>query len=424
MKILLAIILLSLLLTGLSIPDAATGSLFLFWRGIAVQWTGLLAIMLMTCLLVLAWHPRWLEQRLGGLDKLYKLHKTLGISTGVTAILHWLMTKLPKIAVAMQWVELGGRRPHGTDPWRGLMTEFGEIAFYAMVAFVIFSLIRKIPYRYFRFVHRLGAVIALLALLHGVYMISDAMRWTVFGWSSMILCAISAVAVLMSLFGLIGRSSRYRANLIQARTLSSSILELTLLMPDKFSGRYQPGQFVFLTLDRSEGKHPFTVSSYDEDKHELILTIKALGDYTQQLIQSVGRMQKTAIIEGPYGQFQLPDADPSIPQYWVAGGVGITPFMAWLHALSQSGEQRQHTVLVYCVHSAKELIRPDWIRAQAKAAGIEVQFHISEESGRWMPQQNVDVQGKVWFCGPTGLRRQLSRIVPAQNLHYEFFEFR
>ena len=55
------------------------------FRGGAVQLSGILAIASMTACMVLATRARVLEGLFGGLDKMYRLHKWMGIMALVTA---------------------------------------------------------------------------------------------------------------------------------------------------------------------------------------------------------------------------------------------------------------------------------------------------------------------------------------------------
>src|SRR3546814_11501553 len=65
----------------------------------------------MSVAMMLAIRPRWPEHGLGGLDKMYRLHKWLGIAALVTAIAHWLWAKGPKWAVGWGWLERPSRGP-------------------------------------------------------------------------------------------------------------------------------------------------------------------------------------------------------------------------------------------------------------------------------------------------------------------------
>jgi predicted ferric reductase len=90
MRYLSGLILLSLLAWGSSLPARCLVTGFFFWRGQGIQLTACSAVAL-SALLLMATRPRWLEQRLGGLDHLYLLHKWSGIGTGLLVLLHWLL---------------------------------------------------------------------------------------------------------------------------------------------------------------------------------------------------------------------------------------------------------------------------------------------------------------------------------------------
>ena len=53
--------------------------------------SGYLSINFMSLTMLLAMRPRWLEYPLGGLDKMYQLHKWTGILGALFAIAHWLI---------------------------------------------------------------------------------------------------------------------------------------------------------------------------------------------------------------------------------------------------------------------------------------------------------------------------------------------
>src|SRR5690554_6807222 len=59
------------------------------FRKVFVQYSGILAVVMMAVALVLALRLRVLERWVGGLDKVYRLHKWLGIGSLVLATLHW-----------------------------------------------------------------------------------------------------------------------------------------------------------------------------------------------------------------------------------------------------------------------------------------------------------------------------------------------
>ncbi|MGM3176078.1 ferric reductase-like transmembrane domain-containing protein [Dickeya lacustris] len=424
MKFIVLSLLICLAVWVLSLPDIATLPTFIYWRNMLVQLTGLIAVLCITGLLIMALHPPVLEKWLGGMDKLYVCHKYLGIGAGIATLLHWLFAKLPGIAAALAWITPGRRPPHPIDPWRGVMNELGEIAFYCMIFFIAISLMKWISYKNFRIIHKVGAIIALLGVLHSFYMINSDMRWTVFGIACMVLCILSSFIIIYSLAGRIGRRNDFSAQIAAASKINDSTLELTIRVPAAFAHRYQAGKFVFLTTDAKEGKHPFTVSRYDADNHLLTLTIKALGDYTTALVNGPNLAGTSVVIEGPYGEFTLP-AHSDKETYWVAGGIGITPFLSWLHQLRASQQQQHNTTLFYCVNSESELIHPATLATLARDAAIDLHIIVRDRDGLLDPARlNTDNCAGVWFCGPVGMRRYLQQQVGQSVLHFEQFDFR
>ncbi|WP_255443283.1 ferric reductase-like transmembrane domain-containing protein [Comamonas sp. Z1] len=80
-------------------------------RTVWIQYSGVLAICAMSVAMVLATHPAWLEPRLNGLDKMYRLHKWLGIAALATATVHWLWVQGTKWAVGWGWLTRPARKP-------------------------------------------------------------------------------------------------------------------------------------------------------------------------------------------------------------------------------------------------------------------------------------------------------------------------
>ena len=423
MRYLSGIILLSLLAWGISLPADAWSQGFFFWRAQGIQLTGLLAVALISALLLMATRPRWIEQGVGGLDNLYLLHKWSGIGSGILVLLHWLLSKSPRWLIQLGWLEAGPKRLHQADMWRGLAKEFGEIAFYGMVIFLVISLVRKLPYQRFRLIHKLGAVLALLALLHSLYLLAPELRWTPFGLLTQALCLIGIWAALWSLLGQIGRGQRYRGELVAIRRHDNRVVEIDIRLPQAFSQHYQPGQFILLTLHPAEGAHPFTILNYAPQSGLATIAIKALGDYTTQLAERL-ELGVQVRVEGPFGCFTLPAAE-AYPHYWIAGGIGITPFIAWLESLAARGEQRPQTHLIYCVARHEDLLFAERLQQLTRACGIRLQIIERDRDPRLdfgLLFQNS--RSRCWFCGPLRMRKMLARYLPHRRLHYERFEFR
>jgi len=194
--------------------------------------------------------------------------------------------------------------------------------------------------------------------------------------------------------------------------------------------RPKPGQFGVLRFTGA-GKaepHPFSFSRIEKNG-SLRVTIKALGDFTFGLKNAI-EIGQDVRIQGPFGRFQHTGKTPEI---WVAGGIGITPFLAWAHALDASAK---HVDLFYCVKSRNQAPHLSELKALARAkSNLDLHLVASNEGERLSAATIAQCvtgdlsQMRVSFCGPVSLREALrkgleQRGVYARNFHYEEFEFR
>ena len=117
------------------------------------------------------------------------------------------------------------------------------------------------------------------------------------------------------------------------------------ISPIKKGLKADPGQFGVLRFkgQGSDEPHPFSFSKIYDDG-SLRVTVKALGDFTSR-IESYVKIGQPVSAQGPFGRFRFSGKTPEV---WVAGGIGITPFLAWMDALDPDGATVD---LFYCVKS-------------------------------------------------------------------------
>ena len=82
-------------------------------RALAVQYTGILAIVAMSMAMLLALRLPIIERFTQGLDKSYRLHKWLGISSLVLAVIHWLWAAGPKYMIGLGLLARPSQRGRG-----------------------------------------------------------------------------------------------------------------------------------------------------------------------------------------------------------------------------------------------------------------------------------------------------------------------
>ena len=412
----------------------------------ALHLTGLWSISLMALIMVLALRLPLLDRAMGGMDQVYRLHKWVGIAAAVTAIGHWGVKELGGF-IKDFWGRTG-KPGHGdvlpllTDS-RDWAKDLGEWAFYGLIAMVAITLLtRLLSYKHWRVLHRAMPLLFLVLAFHAVALMPLAFWALPLGWLVAPLLLLGSVAALWSLVGWVGRARRHAARIQAVTPLGvgeGAPIEVVCAMPPSWPG-HQAGQFAFVRFDAAEGAHPFTIASAPqalgtspEGEPLLRLVIKPLGDYTRTLGQQL-RAGQGVDIEGPYGRFDGVGA-PSSQQVWVAGGVGITPFLALLEARqpgrADQGSGATPVHMHYCTPDAQRdplLARLQTLCEQAQPR-VQLTVYSSSQGQRLKPRdlQANPGQMDIWFCGPQGLGDALSAHASGPKpwqLHRESFAMR
>ncbi|HEY6633578.1 MAG TPA: ferric reductase-like transmembrane domain-containing protein [Rhizobiaceae bacterium] len=422
---------------------AATGIFAL--RSSMMQYTGVIAMSCMSVAMILALRPRWPERWLDGLDKMYRLHKWLGIAALVVATAHWLWAQGPRWAVGWGLVERpmrGPRPPAGNQieqlfrGLRGSAEGVGEWAFYAAVLLIAIALIRLIPYRFFYKTHRLLAVVYLFLVFHAVVLMNFASWATPLGVAMALLLAGGTAAAVIVLFRRVGIGRQVKGRIASLHYYPGvRVVETEIDVADGWPG-HKAGQFAFATSDVSEGAHPYTIgSAWDAARPRIRFFTKELGDHTSRLRQSL-RVGQEVTIEGPYGCFTF---DDGLPQIWIGAGIGITPFIAEMENLArlrkEGGRSERRTIdLLHPTTDYDEQAERN-MRADAAAAGVRLHFLLTGRDGRLDGERiRAEVPGwrdaSIWFCGPIPFGVALKRDFAAHgfpvatHFHQELFSMR
>lgn len=425
------------LLADTLIPDPLT---YFSFRAVFVQYSGVIGIGVMSVAMLLAVRPKWMELPLRGLDKMYRLHKWLGVTGLVFAVLHWWLAQGTKWMVGWGWLERPERRPPTEQTlsqlaqWiqsqRGLAESLGEWAFYAAAMMIVLALTKSFPYRWFRKTHKWLALAFLVLVYHSLILIEPDYWVQPVGWVMAILMSAGTMSALLVLAGRVGRKRKVSGVITSLTSYPGvQVMEGSIQLNDGWQG-HLPGQFAFVTSKRNEGAHPYTIASaWNAKDRSLTFIVKALGDWTGQLQQWL-KVGMPVTVEGPYGCFDFDDHLPR--QIWVGAGIGITPFIAKMKYLAQNPGQREidlfHATTDYDQKAIEKLTD------DARAANIRLHVTVTPKDGRLTPEQIRAAvpewrSASLWFCGPAAFGNALRKNfvgdgLPAESYHQELFEMR
>jgi predicted ferric reductase len=398
--------------------------------------TGLWSIALMSLAMMLSTRPAWLERPLGGLDRIYRLHKWSGILAISVAATHWLVEMSDDVLKALVGRE--GRVPKEKysgllETLRKLAEDMGEWAIYAVLAMLVLTLWKRFPYRTWRHVHRVMPAFYLMLAFHALMLAPSDYWQQPIGVVLALLLMGGSIASVMSLAGRIGRHRLVAGTIESVTANTADVTEVTCRLDVGWKG-HRAGQFAFITFDAAEGAHPFTIASADRGDRSITFQIKALGDYTRGLARRLQPGQAVRV-EGPYGHFDLSRRNPRARQIWIAGGIGVTPFLAWLESLQDQADKAPAADLHYCTRDRdNDSFVP---RLEALCAALPaVNLHVhGARRGEVLTADALKAtpggakHAEVWFCGPQGLadslKDGLKNIWGARlRFHQEAFEMR
>lgn len=397
--------------------------------------SGLLSIALMSLTMFLATRPAWLEGPLGGMDRVYRTHKWAGILAVCFAAAHWLIEMSGDILKATIGRE--GRVPKEKftgllEVLRDLSKDMGEWAFYAVLVMLAITLWKKFPYRTWRFLHRAMPALYLMLAFHAALLAPRDYWLQPVGILLAVLLAAGVYGALRSLLGGIGRSRAAAGQIVAVEHPAADVTTVRCHLGSDWRGHHA-GQFAFVTFDDKEGAHPFTIASADRGDRTISFQIKALGDYTNELSRRL-RPGQAVRIEGPYGRFDIDRCNPRARQVWIAGGIGVTPFLAWLESLQAAPETAPAAELHYCTRDqARDAFVPRLRDLCAALPGIRLQIHDARQGdalkAEALNQASDETRTtEIWFCGPSGLANALRAGIRAMGwrprFHQEAFEMR
>jgi predicted ferric reductase len=393
-----------------------------FVRRYAGEILGSIVIVLLSFSLFLSTRPKWAEPYFGGLDKMYMTHRR----TSTTAFL-LLFVHLLTVPISVTDLRIGNY--------------LAMIAFIGIVSIVLVTLAPRIPflgkfltggtYDGWKNLHRFIGIFFIVGFIHSLTVKAlDAL--IPITWVQMFFILGTVSYLYTEIFG--GFFKKYVPYTVAAvNHPNGSTTEVTLRPKKGAVKKQRAGQFLFVHFPQDrvlKESHPFTISSAP---HEDVLrvTIKASGDFTRYLFDHL-KQDMGAVVEGAYGMFDYKTGGQK--QIWIAGGIGLTPFLAFIRDLN--GSLAHDVDFYYTVRHPEEALFVDEIKAAAQKnprLRAHIRFSATEGSlGADHILKNTTGNLKdyhVYLCGPLPMiqafeKKFLELGLPKPQIHYEEFNFR
>jgi len=398
------------------------------WGRYVGEIVGVEAVLLFSCSLVLATLLPVVERAFDGLDRVARWHRYTAVTGVVIMLGHPTLAGLTPVPDVSQ---IGLR--------------LGSLAMLGLVLLSIWALAPSLKAaRWSRFIrhlaslsherwltgHRLIGLFVIAAVVHGAVVDPVLAQSPTLKVTYLLIGTVGVVAYLYR--ELLARYVVPIYDYVVAEVQRPNDVTVDVFLePDGRALTFEPGQFIFLAFGGTNGweRHPFTVASAPS-QGRLEVSIRALGDYTRDLHENL-QPGTPAKVAGPFGAFDFRRGGQQ--QIWIAGGVGITPFISWIRSLPQ--DFNRDVAFYYSVNHAAEALYLEEINAAAQAHP-SLRPHLVDSSVDGYLTADLAVanladpsQASVYMCGPPAMMTAMAdgfehHGIPRSQIRWEQFSVR
>ncbi|MEK7658797.1 MAG: ferric reductase-like transmembrane domain-containing protein [Patescibacteria group bacterium] len=362
--------------------------------------------------------------RFFGIDKIIKFQRKFALITMIFIFLHPIFFILSSKSILSYIIPNFSIIP----------SALGIMSFYIFIIVMLASkMYKRISYAVWQFIHILTYILFFFSLYHAFLWGSDS--------GSLLVAIIYLIILAAIIIGIVYRTSykikqRYAGKFYVQGIKNETKDTFTLILKPGKKFLFKAGQFCFLRLNKNKlyARHPFTILSSPEE-NELRFAVKLAGKFTKALSEL--KKGEEIIVDGPFGIFTIEDHNKDL--IFIAGGVGITPFMSIIKEKIEDNKT-QNIVLLYGSKTKEDVIyreqidniKKDWFK---KAYILSDNSSLNETYGyetgyideKVIKKYVKNINNSLFYiCGPEPMKNNLKEIlsklgISKQNIIIEDF---
>lgn len=265
-----------------------------------------------------------------------------------------------------------------------------------------------------KWLHSMAYVIFYLVCAHATYFLF--WRYPEANWFRFIFLGMAVTIPILQISAFIKEVKRQKVNssAVQTKKLFVPIFNRTIIAEKtcevsfdlrKKEFKFQAGQHIWVTVpkllhpDPKGNSRVFSIATSPADKEKISIAFRDSGSGFKKTLMElpIGTLIE---VEGPYGSFTLTN-DTSKPLVFIAGGIGITPFLSMIRLIHSA--KLKHTItLIYANRNKESAAYLDELENYSKQ---NHRFKIENKFGRideeFIRQSIPNLNEVLWYIvGP------------------------
>lgn len=392
------------------ISESLSISLMLYSIG---KLAGLIGFLFLSVLIISGDTARYFD-RLFGMDKIIKFQRKFALITCIFVIAHPLFFMLSS----------GNYLNYLIPNFVVFPLALGIISLYIFIIVEVSSILyKRISYQIWQYIHILTYILFFFSLYHALNLGSDIGNIFIKSIFGILLIGIIIGGIYRIYYKI--KQRNFKGYVKEVRWETKDTFTLILKPNKKFN--FKAGQFCFLRLnqDKLYARHPFTISSSPNEEN-LHFTIKLTGKFTKAASEL--KKGEEIIVDGPFGVFTLSDNKKEL--VFLAGGVGITPFMSQIRNQLRS-RVGKNILLLYGAKTKDEIIFKDELD-KIKEQWFKKVYVLSQDNSHYEMCENGYMNGEIikkyvkdiknslfYICGPEPLKELCKKELKSLGVNSE-----
>ncbi len=217
--------------------------------------------------------------------------------------------------------------------------------------------------------------------------------------------------------------------IVKQKLVAKGTVEVSFGLKEKFE--FLAGQYVRISVPKllyedSKGTYRlFSIVSSPNDKKKLSIAFRDSGSGFKKTLMEL-RIGSLVNVEGPFGHFTLPK-DTSDPLVFIAGGIGITPFISMIRFINENKLSYKVTLL----YSNKSPETAAYLKELTRMSNKNKNFSVINKFGRidseFITENVSDLKKPKWYIvGPPNMVSDMRNLliglgVEESNIYFEEF---